>query len=77
MIISLVRSNPEGRIGFLSMANRVNVLLSRAKHGMYLIGNATTLTAPTRGPNIWPAVIDLLRSRKMVRAYVQTCTSTT
>ena len=40
IIVSLVRSNPHGSIGFLKSPNRSNVLLSRAKHGMYLIGKA-------------------------------------
>lgn len=66
VLISLVRSNPEGNIGFLKMANRVNVLLSRAKHGMYLIGNPDTLRARPEG-NIWPAVLDCLETRKQVR----------
>jgi hypothetical protein len=65
VIVSLVRSNPAGTIGFLRMANRVNVLLSRAKHGLFLIGNAWTLTAkPER--NIWPAIIDTLKAREQV-----------
>ncbi|KFA55661.1 hypothetical protein S40293_05294 [Stachybotrys chartarum IBT 40293] len=38
VVISLVRSNPQGKCGFLSTSNRINVLLSRAKHGMYIIG---------------------------------------
>jgi hypothetical protein len=42
ILVSLVRSNPEGKVGFLRTTNRVNVLLSRAKHGMYLIGSADT-----------------------------------
>lgn len=42
VIISLVRSNPQQNCGFLRTFNRINVLLSRAKHGMYIIGNANT-----------------------------------
>lgn len=42
IVISLVRSNPESNCGFLRTSNRINVLLSRAKHGMYIIGNADT-----------------------------------
>ncbi|KAJ3528590.1 hypothetical protein NM208_g10130 [Fusarium decemcellulare] len=42
IIVSLVRSNPEGAVGFLGTENRINVLLSRAQHGMYLIGNSST-----------------------------------
>lgn len=43
VILSLVRSRPDGNIGFLRLRNRINVLLSRAKHGMYLLGNAGVL----------------------------------
>lgn len=33
VILSLVRSNPEGNLGFLSWPNRVCVALSRARDG--------------------------------------------
>jgi len=65
IIISLVRSREDGRIGFLKMPNRVNVLLSRAKHGMYLVGNSECLTMRPDG-NIWPDVISCLRLRDQV-----------
>ena len=42
VIISLVRSNPQNKCGFLKTSNRINVLLSRAKHGLYILGNAQT-----------------------------------
>ncbi|KAK6530663.1 hypothetical protein TWF281_007502 [Arthrobotrys megalospora] len=42
VIISLVRSNKEHQCGFLKTSNRINVLLSRAKWGMYIIGDANT-----------------------------------
>ncbi|KAK6528856.1 hypothetical protein TWF694_004090 [Orbilia ellipsospora] len=42
VIISLVRSNERKNCGFLKTPNRINVLLSRAKHGMYIIGDAST-----------------------------------
>ena len=46
VIVSLVRSDPpDGSIGFLSQPQRVNVLLSRARLGMILLGNADTLRA--------------------------------
>ncbi|CAM9213606.1 unnamed protein product [Ectocarpus sp. 6 AP-2014] len=40
IIMSPVRSNRNADIGFLRSSNRVNVALSRAQHGMYIIGNA-------------------------------------
>ena len=66
IIISLVRSREDGRIGFLKMPNRVNVLLSRAKHGMFLIGNSECLGLRPEG-NIWPDIIDCLQQREQVR----------
>ena len=42
IIISLVRSNKEGDIGFMSSNERVNVLLSRARHGQIIIGDMNT-----------------------------------
>eukprot|EP01117_Protostelium_nocturnum_P020694 TRINITY_DN9444_c0_g1_i1.p1 TRINITY_DN9444_c0_g1~~TRINITY_DN9444_c0_g1_i1.p1 ORF type:complete len:229 (+),score=46.88 TRINITY_DN9444_c0_g1_i1:1-687(+) len=44
VIASLVRSNQEKSIGFLQEQERVNVLLSRARHGMIIVGNLNTLT---------------------------------
>ena len=40
MIFSAVRSNRHGNIGFLKNERRTNVALSRAKHGMIIVGNA-------------------------------------
>ncbi|KAJ5188533.1 hypothetical protein N7472_007547 [Penicillium cf. griseofulvum] len=42
VVISLVRSNTQNKCGFLRTPNRINVLLSRAQHGMYIIGNSET-----------------------------------
>ncbi|KAK7402461.1 hypothetical protein QQX98_011788 [Neonectria punicea] len=42
IVISLVRSNPQHNCGFLKTSNRINVLLSRAQHGMYILGNSDT-----------------------------------
>ena len=43
IVISLVRSNDERKCGFLKTSNRINVLLSRARHGIYIIGNIYTV----------------------------------
>ena len=39
VIVSLTRSNAQGQIGFLKEAQRVNVLLSRARDALILVGN--------------------------------------
>ncbi|RUS16781.1 LOW QUALITY PROTEIN: hypothetical protein BC937DRAFT_90815 [Endogone sp. FLAS-F59071] len=66
VIISLVRNirTEDGAghgIGFLKSPNRTNVLLSRAQHGMYLIGNAELLSNSTNEAGLWPKVVDELR----------------
>jgi len=43
MLISLVRSNEKGEIGFLSDTRRMNVALTRAKRKLVIIGDSGTL----------------------------------
>ncbi|KAG0380217.1 hypothetical protein BGX24_009554 [Mortierella sp. AD032] len=71
VIISLVRSdvrtkdaNSSGSIGFLKSPNRTNVLLSRAQHGMYLIGKASLMNQSKHG--IWPTVMDELEAHDRI-----------
>ncbi|CAG8514866.1 9304_t:CDS:10, partial [Diversispora eburnea] len=52
-----------GSIGFLKTENRTNVLLSRAKHGMYLIGNSKLMSKES---DMWKKVIDILALRNQV-----------
>jgi helicase required for RNAi-mediated heterochromatin assembly 1 len=46
ILLSLVRSNLNMGIGFLNNKNRLTVGLSRARRGLYLFGNALTLSGP-------------------------------
>jgi superfamily I DNA and/or RNA helicase len=59
IILSLVRSNERGDIGFLAVQNRVVVALSRARHGMYVLGNARLLAQ--RNP-LWRDVAGRLQT---------------
>eukprot|EP00736_Rhodelphis_marinus_P009799 Rmarinus@m.14001 len=63
VIISLVRSNPHCRIGFLRERERVNVLLSRARHGMIILGNANVLTKASseKGKVLWTQLLTMLQ----------------
>lgn len=44
VIYSIVRSNPEGKIGFLSDARRLNVALSRARELLIITGDSSCAT---------------------------------
>ncbi|KEO74484.1 AAA domain-containing protein [Anditalea andensis] len=44
IVISLVRSNPKGEIGFLSDTRRMNVALTRAKRKLVVIGDSATIS---------------------------------
>ncbi|PKC08396.1 hypothetical protein RhiirA5_399332 [Rhizophagus irregularis] len=64
IIISLVRNcsgNKYSSIGFLKSKNRSNVLLSRAKEGMYLIGNSKLMAS--KSLDMWAKVVDILHKR--------------
>ncbi|KAM5490751.1 hypothetical protein McaMca56_007903 [Microsporum canis] len=71
IIISLVRSNKEKKVGFLRTTNRINVLLSRAQHGMYLIGNADTYS----NIPMWAHVLGLLEASHSVGKEIGLCCS--
>lgn len=44
ILISLVRSNSEGQIGFLRDLRRMNVAITRARMKLIILGNAATMT---------------------------------
>ena len=43
VVISLVRSNPRGEIGFLSDIRRMNVAMTRARRKLIMVGDSATL----------------------------------
>ncbi|XP_038694941.1 uncharacterized protein LOC119992303 isoform X2 [Tripterygium wilfordii] len=54
IIISTVRSNGRGSVGFLSNLNRANVALTRARYCLWILGNGTTLT---NSGSIWKKIV--------------------
>ncbi|PSN54487.1 hypothetical protein C0J52_05534 [Blattella germanica] len=63
ILLSLVRSNEEGNIGFLKIENRVCVALSRARKGMYIMGNMKNLT---ENSDIWPKINETLQQQQSI-----------
>ena len=60
ILLSLVRSNSDGNVGFLSIENRICVSLSRAKIGFFVIGNLSMLR--NKDNTVWPQILaDLSR----------------
>ena len=63
ILLSLVRSNHEGSIGFLKTDNRVCVALSRARHALIAIGNFVQLAE--KSP-LWRKIVEYLCKEKMI-----------
>lgn len=61
VVASLTRSNPRHDIGFMSEAERLNVLLSRARNALLLIGNPETFLNARKGKGIWTNLWGLLK----------------
>ncbi|KAL0261728.1 hypothetical protein SLS55_003158 [Diplodia seriata] len=60
VIASLTRANKSGDIGFMSSPERLNVLLSRARNGLILIGNSNTFLSSRKGKKTWGPFFELL-----------------
>ncbi|MFN2568859.1 MAG: AAA domain-containing protein, partial [Candidatus Dormibacteria bacterium] len=61
VVISLVRSNERGRIGFLRVPNRLNVAISRAKRMVVCIGDSATLRSGEE--SMYGELVEAARSR--------------
>ncbi|KDO27432.1 hypothetical protein SPRG_07020 [Saprolegnia parasitica CBS 223.65] len=70
VLVSTVRNNEAGSTGFLKVSNRVNVMLSRAKHGMLLLGSASTLQK-CRHARMFHTVLDILEHKQLLGNYVE------
>jgi superfamily I DNA and/or RNA helicase len=45
VVLSLVRSNSEGEVGFLANVRRMNVALTRARRKLLVVGDSATLAS--------------------------------
>ncbi|NXA43061.1 ZNFX1 protein, partial [Eudromia elegans] len=69
ILLSLVRSNKEERSGFLQISNRICVALSRAKRGLYCIGNMRMLSKVP----LWSKIIYTLREKGHIGRSLMLC----
>ncbi|XP_030831567.1 NFX1-type zinc finger-containing protein 1-like [Strongylocentrotus purpuratus] len=73
IILSYVRSNSHGQIGFLGISNRVCVSLSRAKIGLYCVGNFTLFAEKSE---LWKGIVkDLEAMRSIGDSLTLQCTN--
>ncbi|EFQ25846.1 ATPase [Colletotrichum graminicola] len=63
VIASLTRSNNNGDIGFMKAPERLNVLCSRARECLVLIGNMETFMASSQGKAVWNSFFKLLKEK--------------
>lgn len=63
MIMSCVRSNTKGVIGFLRDERRLNVALTRAKYGLIMVGDKKCLQ---NGDKLWREYLQYLDSKKAI-----------
>jgi superfamily I DNA and/or RNA helicase len=59
IVISLVRSNDEGQIGFLRDLRRMNVAMTRARMKLIILGDRPTLTRHPFYQKLWEYVEEL------------------
>ncbi len=71
VILSTVRSNSERRVGFLKTLNRINVACSRARHGFYIIGNASLMQTV----EMWHSIIELMTQKRKIGMNFEACCS--
>lgn len=67
ILLSLVRSNENGNVGFLKTENRICVALSRAKYGLYIIGNMSNLY---NSGNLWKQIKGTLVNQDSYGKYI-------
>ncbi|CAB3384828.1 Hypothetical predicted protein [Cloeon dipterum] len=63
ILLSLVRSNEGGNIGYLAKENRVCVALSRAKNGLVMVGNMDCLSSRS---HLWDSIRHTLENQDAI-----------
>lgn len=63
VLLSLVRSNADKRLGYIGVDNRICVALSRAKDGFYVIGNFTLLVEQNE---TWKTIVNKVKKLNLL-----------
>lgn len=66
VLVSMTRSNKSHDIGFMAESERVNVLLSRARDGLIMIGNSDTFMNARKGREVWRKLFDHLSQKEHI-----------
>lgn len=67
ILLSLVRSNTKRISGFVSIENRICVAFSRAKKGLYVIGNFNMLErAKDKKSDLWGKIVSLAKEKQII-----------
>ncbi|KAI1266292.1 ATPase [Xylariaceae sp. FL1019] len=67
VIASLTRSNNKGEIGFMKAPERLNVLLSRARNCLIMIGNMDTFMKSSQGQETWLPFFSLMKQHNYLQ----------
>ena len=62
VVVSLTRSNENSNIGFMDAPERLNVLLSRARNALIMIGNSQTFIRSRKGNQTWTQLFAMLEN---------------
>ncbi|KAI1634928.1 P-loop containing nucleoside triphosphate hydrolase protein [Biscogniauxia mediterranea] len=62
VVVSLTRSNDDGDIGFMAAPERLNVLVSRARDALIIIGNSDTFLKAKKGREEWTRFFQHLKT---------------
>ncbi|KAF5857988.1 hypothetical protein ETB97_004987 [Aspergillus alliaceus] len=63
VISILTRSNNAGDIGFMAAPQRLNVLLSRARNVLIMVGNVKTFINSRKGKDVWTPFVNNLKEK--------------
>ena len=67
VLLSLVRSNKENMVGFLKTDNRVCVALSRAKKGLFVIGNLKQIASKS---SLWKKILQTAKATSVTGVHM-------